>query len=72
MPTPESRALETADAAAPLVLRRFHYPLPARPGEVALYTVLQDPDGTTRLQWDGVRPSSRIPVEYAKLAPSAI
>ena len=65
MPTPESRALETADAVAPHVLRRFHYPLPARPGEVALYTELQDTDGQTRFRWDGTRLKDRIPPEYA-------
>ncbi len=56
--------------ADPIVLRRFHVPLRLRPGDVALYSLLQEPDGRTWLRWDGVRRSTRIPPEYASRSPS--
>lgn len=46
------------------VIRRFHHPLPLRPGEVALYSVIEDAEGEWRLQWDGVVAQARVPAEY--------
>lgn len=69
MPTPEPVPDPDAPRAAGLqVLRRFHYPLPARPGYAALYAeVVAEPsaDGRHWLRWDGVAPLARIPPAYA-------
>ncbi len=53
----------TPRVKSPAPGRRFSYPLPAYPGWVALYSVV-DVEGTPQLQWHGIRPANRIPPEY--------
>ncbi len=64
MPTPVPPQ-ELKHETAPVSVRRFHYPLTSRPRDVALYSLVRDAVGTTRLRWDGVRPLHRIPAEHA-------